>query len=118
MAIPKTERLYEMSAEEIQELLESPLPRGPKSLLTKALDSSWRVGVVSLAIRFNHAEVDGMKIPPFYAVWHYDTEGKKWFFDSARAANGQPLNARDCTAVLQEPLFLLPSDPHSESGNS
>lgn len=51
---------------------------------------------------------------PFYMAWHLSKgeDGKRhWNFKGARAANGQPLNYRDCLIYLADPSVIYPSDP-------
>lgn len=82
-------------------------PRGFATLLETARANHWGIGTVSLVARFNHPK-EG--IPSFFMCWEY-TEDGKWQFESAKARNGQPLNHRDCLAVIKQPEYLLPEEP-------
>lgn len=87
---------------------EDGMPTSAGRILAKAKEHGWGFGPVSLAIRLNHP-LEG--VPPFFMVWHYSLESGKWSFHSARAQNGQKLNARDAATVVQYPQALLPEDP-------
>lgn len=90
--------------------LQSPRVR---KVLEKAEEHGWAENpYVSVVVRL--AKPGDPVAKPFFMKWTLKRNSKgnpSWLFDSARAANGQPLNYGDCLVYLSDPTVIYPTDP-------
>lgn len=97
-------------------VLQSPRVR---KVLERAEEHGWAENpYVSVVVRL--AKPGDPVAQPFFMKWILKRNAKgnpSWLFDSARAANGQPLNYRDCLVYLADPTVIYPEPPEEEESN-